>query len=212
MNPNDVFPRAALPPAAIPWKREIENRIVDLEKTAIAGSTDLQSENRTTAAVTGELARQLDDLETLLAEIEDLYEAIPKTYQRTNRETGFSSGGSAETWVTVNLITVTPPEGSGTVAISAFGSGGMAYNSAAHSLAALRSRIVIAGNAGGVSRIDEFAAAGTQLAVFQAQHSRTFNTSSPFNVALQVQVADPASYPADSDNYATLSVIASFTG
>lgn len=208
MTRRDVFPKSNLPPEAVPWGRELENRVKILEVDNEAARQELKNGNRTTAAVTADLARQLNTLEDFLEDLEGLFRAIPKTFTLTNRETNFAA---SENWVTVSSITVPMDLESNHVEVSAFASGGMRYT-AETGLATLQGRITIAGAAGPYVYADEFYAAGGRLAVTSPQHSRSLDRSSSFVVNYQVRAEEAASYQADPDNYASLTVIASLTG
>lgn len=208
MNPNDVFPPRNLPGPAVPWAREMESRVVGLEKGALASGQDLNNSNRTTAAVTSELARQLNRLEDFLEDLEELYRSIPKTYQTTNRTTGFAS---SETWVTVNTIPISFPDGSNHVEISAFGAGGMEY-AGNNASATLQGRMVIRNGSGPYVTADELYSASGWTAILTPQNTRSLDGEDDFNVEFQVRAENSSAYPADSRNYANLTVIATFTG
>lgn len=211
MNPNDVFPPRNLPNPSVPWGREIEKRVVDLEKGSQSAKDDLNNGNRTTAAVTSELARQLQSLEEVLEGLEDLYQAIPKTYQQTNRTENFPAGVQ---WTTVNTISIVFPEGSDHVEVSAFGSGGMSYDQGDQGLATLQGRMVIRNGSGPYVRADEFYSSGGWLSILTPQNTRSLDrgTTTGFDVEFQVRAEDSASFPAHADNYANVTVIATFTG
>src|SRR5690606_29397805 len=208
MNPNDVFPPRNLPAPAVPWAREMESRVISLEVGALASGQDLNNSNRTTATVTNELARQLYLLEDFLEDLEELYRSIPKTYQTTNRTAGFAS---SETWVTVNTIPISFPDGSNHVEISAFGAGAMKYADNG-TLATLEGRMVIRNGSGPYVYADEFYVAGGWMSILIPQNTRSLDGEDDFNVEFQVRAADSSAYPADSRNYANLTVIATFTG
>lgn len=207
MNPKDVLPPSNLPNGAVPWGRAIETHVRELEDNSLRAEANLKNGNRTTAAVTADLARQLNDLQDYLDELENLFKAIPKTDTYTNRTTGFSS---SESWVTINSIAVPMPLDSNHVEVSAFASGGLEYTSG--SLSALDGRITIAGAPGPVVPADEFYTAGGRLAITSPQHSRSMDRTSGFNVEYQIRAADAASFPSSPENYASLTVIASTTG
>lgn len=207
MTRRDVFPKSNLPPEAVPWGRELENRVKTLEVDNEAARQELKNGNRTTAAVTADLARQLNTLQEFLEELEGLYLAIPKTFTLTNRETNFAS---SENWITVSSITVPMDIESNHVEVSAFATGGMRYGGTG--LATLQGRITIAGASGPYVYADEFYTAGGMLAVTSPQHSRSLDRSSSFVVNYQIRAEDSSSFQADSDNYASLTVIASLTG
>lgn len=211
MNPNDVFPPRNLPDPAVPWGREIQGRTVGLEKEALSLSETLKNSNRTTAAVTSELARQLRDLEVLLDGLEELYNAIPKTYQETNRTTNFAAG---EEWVSVNTIRVDFPEGSNHVEVSAFGAGGLDYNTAHEGSATLQGRMVIRNGSGPYVKADELYSASGWAAILTPQNTRSLDrgNTTGFDVEFQVRAEDGASFPAYESNYADLTVLATFTG
>lgn len=209
MNPNDVFPQRNLPDPAVPWGRELETRVKEAEKAALAAEQGLKNSNRTTAAVTSELARQLKDLEAVLEGLEDLYDAIPKTSQSTNYTTNFPSSVN---WYTVNSIHVEFPEGSDHCEISAFGNAGMSYNSSHQGLATLYGRIVVRNGSGPYVTADEFSVAGGYMAVLTPQQTRSLDGAVDFDVQLQVRAEDSASFPSHADNYASLTVLATFTG
>ena len=207
MTRRDVFPKSNLPPEAVPWGRELENRVKILEVDNEAARQELKNGNRTTAAVTADLARQLNTLQEFLEELEGLYRAIPKTFTLTNRETNFAS---SENWITVSSITVPMDIESNHVEVSAFATGGMRYDGTG--LATLQGRITIAGAAGPYVYADEFYTAGGMLAVTSPQHTRSLDRSSSFVVNYQIRAEDSSSFQADPDNYASLTVIASLTG
>lgn len=211
MNPNDVFPSRNLPNPSVPWGREIEKRVVDLEKGSQSAKDDLSNGNRTTAAVTSELARQLQSLEEVLEGLEDLYQAIPKTHQQTNRTENFSADVQ---WTTVNTISIVFPEGSDHVEVSAFGSGGMSFDHENQGLATLQGRMVIRNGSGPYVQADGFSTVGGWLSILTPQNTRSLDrgTTTGFDVEFQVRAEDSASFPADADNYANVTVIATFTG
>lgn len=221
MNINDTFPPRNLPTEAVQWGRAMEGRIRALQSLLLRSKEDLQNGNRTTAAVTSELARQLDkleaflagledllaDLQVLLGELEDLYNAIPKTIQQTNRTTGFASGGS---WTTVNTITLSFPEGTGRVQVSAFGAAGLNY--AGSGVATIQGRILIRNGSGPYVKADELYSASGWAAILTPQQTRDLEGTLPFTIEFQVQAENAASFPANPENYASLTVLASFTG
>lgn len=211
MNPNDVFPPRNLPNPSVPWGREIEKRVVDLEKGSQSAKDDLNNGNRTTAAVTSELARQLQSLEEVLEGLEDLYQAIPKTHQQTNRTENFSADVQ---WTTVNTISIVFPEGSDHVEVSAFGSGGMSFDHENQGLATLQGRMVIRNGSGPYVQADGFSTVGGWLSILTPQNTRSLDrgTTTGFDVEFQVRAEDSASFPAHVDNYANVTVIATFTG
>lgn len=207
MTRRDVFPKSNLPPEAVPWGRELENRVKILEVDNEAARQELKNGNRTTAAVTADLARQLNTLQEFLEDLEGLFRAIPKTFTLTNRETNFAS---SENWITVSSITVPMDLESNHVEVSAFATGGMRYDGTG--LATLQGRITIAGASGPYVYADEFYTAGGMLAVTSPQHTRSLDRSSSFVVNYQIRAEDSSSFQADPDNYASLTVIASLTG
>lgn len=215
MNINDTFPPRNLPDNAVKWGREMENRIHLLQRQIKAAEEELKNGNRTTAAVTSELARQLDklegflqELEDLLAELEALYRSIPKTYQTSNRTTGF---GSSIEWTSVCSITVSFPEGANHVEITAFGSGALHYGGS-QTLATAQGRMVIRGGSGPYVSGDEFYTVSGWSAILTPQNTRSLDGTQDFQVEFQMRVEDSASFPPDPDNYANLTVLASFTG
>lgn len=212
----EVFPPRNLPDPAVPWGRDVETRIQDMESLVNGTETGLQSENRTTAATAASLARQADQLELffeeldgLLDDLEELYRAIPKTTTQVATGSSFSTGTA---WTTVASATVTPPaEGATSVSVTALGNILAWGDGDVQDVVYYRGRIVIAGNASG-----NFEASVTPFGDWQAianpLHGRTFSTSSPFTVLLQAQANVAAMYPADSRNRATLTVLSSWTG
>lgn len=221
MNINDTFPPRNLPTEAVQWGRAMEGRIRDLQSLLLKSQEDLKNGNRTTAAVTSELARQLDKLEEfltelegllaelqdLLAELEDLYNAIPKTFQLTNRTTGFASSSN---WVTVNTINLSFPEGTTRGQVSAFGAAGLNY--AGSGVTTIYGRVLVRNGSGPYVKADELFSASGWAAILTPQQTRDLDWSAPFTVEFQVRAEDSASFPANPDNYASLTVLASFTG
>ena len=218
MRTDDVMPARNLPGEAVPWGREVENRIRGIEINQAMTEERLKNGNRTTAAVTSELARQLntlegflDDLEGFLGDLEGLYQAIPKTYQSSSRTEGFAS---SEEWVSVNSVTVDYPEGSDHVEVSAFGSGALAYDSSNSGAVFLQGRILIRGASGPYVTADTFYTASGWMGILTPQHTRSLDRegADSFNVMFQVRAEDAASFTADPANYANLTILASFTG
>lgn len=208
MNVKDVFPPINLPDPAVPWARGVQERTKLSQKEIESLKLEVKNHNRTTAAVTSELARQLDDLQLVLEGLEDLYDAIPKTRQLSATSSGFSAG---ENWTTICSTTVSFPEGSNHVEISAFGNAGLAW-AGGERVSTLNGRMVIRGGSGPYVSADEFSVAGQYMAVLTPQNTRSLDGTQDFQVELQARATDPLAYPADADNYASLTVLATFTG
>lgn len=222
MNPNDVFPPRNLPAPAVQWGRDMEARIKRLQVAALGSAEELKNSNRTTAAVTSELARQLKKLEEFLDELEDLlselqgildelerlYRAIPKTQQVSNTTTNFPSSVN---WYTVNSITISFPAGSDHVEISAFGNGAMKW-AAGERDATLQGRMLIRNGSGPYVTADQLGVARGRMAVLTPQNTRSLDGTQDFTVEFQVRATDSSAYQSETDNYASLTVLATFTG
>lgn len=201
--PRDVFPRRNLGPAE-PWGREIENRVVDTERTLGSLSQVLRGENRTSASSLGQLGRQVQELERL-------YKSIPQVDQSSASASGFGLSGG---WQTLVTDTIGVPSGMVRVEVALFGVLWMRANMGAQTLVQAKSRVVIAGTTGPEFNTSADAYDPGLGATNAPQFSRSFSVTpgGTFTVALQVNPASAPAFPADSSNYAVLTTLASFTG
>lgn len=123
MNPLDAFPRRNLPPEAEEWGREVEARTIALENAALSGGQTLGGLNRTSAASLESMSQQLSGLATQVERVDDLYDALPKAYQKTASNTGFGLPSSAWNTVATNTYIF---DKNGTLTVVATASGSLA--------------------------------------------------------------------------------------
>lgn len=201
--PKDVFPRRNLG-AGEEWGREIESRVVSTERALGSLSQTVQGGNRTGASSLGDLGRQLQELE-------GLYASIPKVTQSTTSSSGFGLSGG---WQTVCSGTVAVPENVSRAEVALFGVVWMRANLGAQTLVQGQSRVVIAGTAGPAFITSADAYDPGLGATNAPQYSREFSVipGGSFSIALQVNPANAAAFPASGDNYAVLTALSAFTG
>lgn len=203
MNPKDVFPRRNLPGNAEEWGRTVESRIREMEYAALTNKQSASGLNRTTAAGLGELSRQV-------AELEDLYNAIPKPAQVSATTSGF---GLSSGWNNVCSASLIVPAGSNWVDLMAIGSGHLVSTTTTTTVAS-SSRLSFAGV--GVSPTIPgawFTGFGDYRTVMVPNYSwRTSVTpGSTITVNFQVNPADSSAYGPNANSYAVLSLMATFT-
>lgn len=107
MSDKDIFPRRNLPGDSNNWGREVEDRIYQLESGQSGQSTNLQSENRSSASTRQELARQLVQLGENIEILSNVVKAIPKPLLSQGSATAFTVGAG---WTTVVSTSITIPE------------------------------------------------------------------------------------------------------
>lgn len=200
--PRDVFPRRNLGPGE-EWGREMETRVKGTENTLGSLALLLKGDNRTSASSLATLGRQIQELE-------DLYLSIPQVTQQTATSSGFGLVGG---WQTVVSGSIPVPARMTKADVVLYGVVWMRAVLSA-TLIQGQSRVVIDGVAGPAFNTSADAFDPGLGATNAPQYSRTITVSpgGTIPIMLQVNPADPASFPADEDNYGVLTALTSFTG
>lgn len=208
MNPYDVFPRRDLPFEAEPWGREVEERVIGLENAVLSSDQSITGENRTSAASLGVLARQLSTLSVVVEDVQELFNALPKAFQRTNRSDGFSLSSG---WNSVVSVSFTAPRsGTATVSANATGMQVRAIGAEAYRVTA---RLSLNGTLspvipGAPSVVDD-----TLRSNYMLSHGWTVPVSEGQTLTVTLQLTpDSGTWSANSDNYAVISAFATFSG
>lgn len=209
MNPYDVFPPMNLPYEATEWGRTVQDRIVDLENTALGSNEALSGQNRTSAASLQVLARQLSDLGIAIQDVQDLYNALPKAAQDTTHRTGF--GLSTAGWNTVATVSFTAPL-SGTAVISATGTG--MQSATANGLTNMSVRLALGNSTSPSIPGSPSTPYGTWLNNYLLGYGWTVNVTAGqvLTISLQLNPAASGTWGTSPDSYAVLSAFATFSG
>ena len=204
MNPTDVFPRRNLPGAAEEWGRTVEQRIRGVEYAAITNRQSTSGLNRTTASNLEELSRQI-------AELEAVYDSIPKPSQASDTSSGF---GLSAGWNTVVSVSLAVPKGMKRVDLVAIGSGQLVSNTTTTTVAS-QSRLTFPG-VGSSPAVPGawFTGYGDYRTVMVPTYSWRTNVTPGdiLTINFQVNPADASAYGPNASSYAVLSVLATFTG
>lgn len=192
INPSNVFPRPDLGPSD-EWARNVMDRVIALEKEAIANRAGTMGINRSVAATTSNLSDQIKSV------------VIPESMEVTT--SGFSLSG-VSTWATVASVTVNPPPGtSNTIVILT----AVYYLAASSAYAPCNVRPVINGIAGMEYELPEgIGASGIPRAGVSA-YNRTVPGASSFTVGAQVQGDNSSFYTGSANRICSLNVTAIYT-
>lgn len=199
----DVFPRRNLPPLAEQWGRDVESRVVSLERGTETNAQGLAGQNRNTASSLSVIAQQIQALT-------DVVNAIPIQITSIDRTTNISA--TSGSFVTKASVTVTVPDGKTTASVLGIGAARIT-DTVTGGLTSSDARVVISGDAGGSFPAAKDAAVAQVINVLNAQHARTFSVTpgSTFTVDIQVSALNPSAFPANAANFAQISAIATFT-
>lgn len=95
---SDIFPRRNLPPEAEEWGRTVEDVHLDHETRLAVIEARGKATNRSSAATSTDLARQLQSLSQAIDDIAAAQRSIPKPYSDSTAPSNF---GLSPGWVTV---------------------------------------------------------------------------------------------------------------
>lgn len=192
IDPSNVFPRPDLGPSD-EWARNVMDRVIALEKEAIANRAGTMGINRSVAATTSNLSDQIKSV------------VIPESREITT--SNFSLSGNS-TWATVASVTVNPPPGtSNTIVIAT----AVYYLVADGPYALCNVRLSIDGIAGMEYELPEgIGASGIPRAGVSA-YNRTVPGASSFTVAAQVQGDNLRFFTGGSNRICSLNVTAIYT-
>jgi hypothetical protein len=192
INPSNVFPRPDLGPSD-EWARNVMDRVIALEKEAIANRAGTMGINRSIAATTSNLSDQIKSV------------VIPESMEITN--SGFSLSG-VSTWATVASVTVSPPPGtSNTIVIAT----AVYYLVSSASFARCDVRPVINGIAGMEYELPEGIGASGIPRTGVSAYNRTVSGGASFTVEAQVRGADSSFYTGGANRVCSLNVTAIYT-
>ena len=193
----DVFPRRNLPGEAEQWGRAHDERVIALERENVTLRQSLNALNRSTAATLSNLARQLN--------------AMPIVWVGASSQTWF--GLNTVGWHTVAEVKVTVPPGKETASVVAV-AGGAAADLTSGGLTTAEARIIIAT---GITSPRFSAAKDSGASVVNNVISASYGVGDlnltlvpEFTVQFQMTGLNPAAFPPTAENYASLTVTATF--
>ena len=193
----DVFPRRNLPGEAEQWGRAHDERVIALERENVTLRQSLNALNRSTAATLSNLARQLN--------------AMPIVWVGASSQTGF--GLNTVGWHTVAEVKVTVPPGKETASVVAV-AGGAAADLTTGGLTTAEARIIIASS---IVSPRFSAAKDSGASVVNNVISASYGVGNlstvlvpEFTVQFQMTGLNPAAFPPAAENYASLTVTATF--
>ena len=193
----DVFPRRNLPGEAEQWGRAHDERVIALERENVTLRQSLNALNRSTAATLSNLARQLN--------------AMPIVWVGAFSQTGF--GLNTVGWHTVAEVKVTVPPGRETASVVAV-AGGAAADLTSGGLTTAEARIIIAGS---IVSPRFSAAKDSGASVVNNVISASYGVGDmstalvpEFTVQFQMTGLNPSAFPPAAENYASLTVTATF--
>lgn len=112
------FPIRNLPETSVPWGRTVEGRVLSLKGALRRVESFVHGANRSDAAVTQELARQIRRLADSAEDLEDVAKALPVIKHKLAREQNF---GLTNQWQDTATTTLTIPEGKSEASLTAVG-------------------------------------------------------------------------------------------
>lgn len=192
INPSNVFPRPDLGPSD-EWARNVMDRVIALEKEAIANRAGTMGINRNVAATTSNLSDQIKSV------------VIPESMEVTT--SNFSLSG-ASPWATVASVTVSPPPGtSNTVVIAT----AVYYLVALTPYAFCNVRPVINGVAGMEYELPEGIGASAIPRAGVSAYNRTVSGGASFTVEAQVNGDNSSFHTGGANRICSLNVTAIYT-
>ena len=193
----DVFPRRNLPGESEQWGRAHDDRVIALEKQNTALRQSLNALNRSTASTLSNLANQLN--------------AMPIVWVGGDAQTGF--GLSTSGWITVATVRVPVPPGKDVASIVAVG-GAAAADLTSGGLTVAEGRIFISGSSTSprFTAAKDSGASVTNNVITASYGSGAVPTSGnpEIEVLFQLLGVNPAAFPPAPENYASLTVTATF--
>ena len=210
------YPDIRFDPDETPWARTVqatqEEHTRELARRAQNETNINKGQNGTLDAIqrqVAELQATQAQLAATQAELADTVAALPRTQSATDSSTGWGLGAGWNTKATVNLVV---PEGKTLANISAVG-GAAAADLTTGGLTNASARIVI-GESGSVTfEAAKDAGASVVNNIMTPSYGRSFATSggSTITVTLDLNPLNPAAFGATASNYASLTVIATFS-
>lgn len=212
MNPNDVFPRRNLPgDDAEEWGRVVEDRIRALQYGTISQDQRISGENRASASSLQELSRQVQRLADQRDQLEAAIRALPRTLQVTTYAAGFGLGGGWNIPLTASL---TVPAGMARAKILVVGSGQAVSTTTVGSVES-GYRLALSGIGNSPSSPGPwFPGNGDFRTIMSPSYSWDIAVTPGSTLIAEFQILpfDASSYPPNSDTYAVLNMLATFTG
>ena len=197
----DVFPRRNLSPDAEEWGREVENRIYQVENRTAGADQTLLGLSRSSSAT-------LDNLALQIAQVEQLYNSLPVSVQRSASISDFAvpNGGAWNTLATITLM----PQSTGTYLITTVSSGQLRAGGTS-TLATADYRFIT--GSGAVSPVATGLWAdppGGSVNNFLINWGWSItSTGSPVSISLQARPGNP--WPAGTGSYAVITLYGTFT-
>lgn len=172
---------------------------------------DYERRLRVLEAPSGEaLGNTVAKLQDALAKLQDTIAAIPITLATTVRTSGFGLAAGRNTYATATLVV---PDGKTSAAILGIGAA-MALDKTSGGLTSANARILIDGAASGGFPAAKDAGASVVANVMNAQHAHTLTglvAGATITVAFQISPLNPAAFPGDAQNFASITALGSFT-